>query len=184
VYRISPPRRAAGFCVGRRAGNVIALSLVLLVGCAPSSPYQQPIDAESPIRFATWRADTDSSLTREEWGWFDVAIQEFKFQVMLGRQTTGSEAIDAAVCEKINGRKLGDVMRDGLQAYLKRKTTDKDQLEQAIRTNSKLRIPPGDEAKARELADFQENLQQRLAKLKEEVAAAETATAKLEMKAR
>ncbi len=116
--------------------------------------------------------------------WFDVAIQEFKFQIMLSKQATGSEAIDAALREKINGRKLGDVMRDGLQAYLKRKTSDKDDLEQAILANSKLHIRPGDEDKAKELAEFQENLHNRLTRLQEEVAAAETAIARLETKAK
>jgi hypothetical protein len=179
------PNRCCPPCVrrGRGLGAACVAGLILLAACARTPPYQQVIEAVSTAQFDLWRADHLGVLMPEDRSWFNVAIQEFKFQVMLSGKATGSEAVDAAMREKINGRKLIDVMREGLQAYLKRKTADKDDLERAILINSKLHIPPGDEEKAKELAEFQENLRNRLARLKEEVAAAETAIARVEAQA-
>ena len=129
-----------------------------------------------------WRSDLSNSLTPQEWASFDLALQEFKLQIMMSGQATGGEAINAAVREKIDGRKLLEVMQEGIQIRLKRIKADKAELEQAIQTNSRMRIKPGDDEKAKELADFQQSLAKKLAKMTEDVAATETVLKELETK--
>lgn len=157
--------------------------MVFLTGCAKAPPYQQAVEAESPIQFNMWRANLSGDLTPEEWQWFDVAMQEFKFQLMLDQKVSGSDAIAAAVREKINGRTLGDVLREGLQAHLKRKTAERDELEAAIGINAKRKIRQDDTDTRRDLAAHQENLRKKLAKLNDELAAANAALAQLNAKA-
>jgi len=130
-----------------------------------------------------WRANLGQALTPEEWRWFDLTVQEFKFQLMLEQKVSGSAAIEAAVRERINGRKLGEVLREGLQAHLERKTTERDELEAAIGINAKRKIRPGDDDARRDLAAHQENLRQKLAKLNEELAALSAALVQLDNKA-
>jgi predicted RNase H-like nuclease (RuvC/YqgF family) len=131
-----------------------------------------------------WRARLNEDLTREEWRWFEVAMQEFKFQLMLDQKVSGSAAIDTAVREKINGRSLTDVMREGLQAHLRRKTAERDELEAAIAINAKRRIRPENTTMLQELAAHQETLRRKLPALNNELAAVQAELARLETKVR
>jgi phage I-like protein len=101
---------------------------------------------------------------------------------MLDQKVSGSGAIDSAVRERINGRQLREVMREGLQGHLHRKTAERDELEAAIATNAKRKIRPDDTAMQRDLADHQENLRKKLTKLNDELAAASAALAQLSTK--
>lgn len=109
-------------------------------------------------------------------------MQEFKFQLMLDQKVSGSSAIDGAVRERINGRQLREVMREGLQGHLHRKTEERDELEAAIAINAKRKIRPDDTVMLRDLADHQENLRKKLTKLNEELTAASAALAQLATK--
>lgn len=129
-----------------------------------------------------WRASRQGDFTAEEWRWFDVALQEFKFQLMLDGKVSGGGAIDEAVRAKISGRPFAAVMREGLQAHLRRKTAERDELEAAIAINAKRRIRPDDTALRQELAEFQEGLRKKLAALNAEVTAAAAELARLEAK--
>jgi len=160
---------------------LVVIGLGLLAACARTSVYQQPVKAGSPISFTLWRADADDVLTPQERAWLDLALQEFKFQIMQAGRVTGSEAIDAALREKIDGIKLIEVMRDGLQLRLKRYTSDKADLERSIQINSQTRISP-DEKDA--LDKFQRNLTARLANMNEEITSLDAALKQLEAKAR
>ncbi len=93
-----------------RSTPAALLCLVLLAGCARTPPLQQPVDAETPMALNLWRAKMSRDLTTEDWRWFDVVIQEHKFQIMLAGKITGSAAIDAAVHERIHGRPLAEVI--------------------------------------------------------------------------
>jgi hypothetical protein len=159
------------------------VSLLLLTGCAPTPPFERAVEAESTMQFAMWRTNVGPGLTREEWQWFDVALQEFKFQLMLDQKVSGSDALDTAVRERINGRQLREVMREGLQGHLHRKTAERDELEAAIAINAKRKIRPDDTVMLRDLADHQENLRRKLTKLNDELSAASAALAQLTAKA-
>lgn len=148
----------------------VILGILFLAGCARIPPAQQPVEASSAIEFSMWRTRLNDELTREEWRWFDVAMQEFKYQLMLDQKVSGSAAIETAVREKIHGRTLADVMREGLQAHLRRKTAERDELEAAIAINAKRRIPPGDTALQQEFAAHQEKLKKKIPGLNAELA--------------
>jgi hypothetical protein len=156
--------------------------LFLSNGCARTPAHRQAVDAASPITFTLWQAKIQKDLTPEEWRWFGVAMQEFKFQLMLDQKMTGSEAIDTAVRTRINGRPFLDVMREGLEAHLMRKTAERDELESAIAINAKRKLPPGDDAMRRELDAHQENLRKKLAALNDELAAVKAALGGFEAK--
>lgn len=134
------------------------------------------------MAFNLWRGKLNDSLSREEWRWFDVAMQEFKFQIMQAGKISGSAAIDAAVRERINGRSLAGVVREGLQAHLQRKTAERDDMKTAFKRNEQKRtlIKPGQDDLLRDLNFHQANLQQNLAKLEDEVATVQAALPRFE----
>jgi type I restriction-modification system DNA methylase subunit len=109
-------------------------------------------------------------------------MQEFKFQLMLAGKISGSAAIDAAVRERIHGRPLGEVLREGLQAHLQRKTAERDDMKTAFYRNEEKRtlVKPGQDDLLRDLNFHQNNLKQNLAKLEQEVSAAQAALARFE----
>jgi len=149
-----------------------------LVACTQTPPQQQPVDAGSPIALSMWRAKATNSLTAEDWRWFDVTLQELKLQVMLEGKTSGSAAIETVVRGKIDGRPFIEVMREGLQLHLQRKTAERDDTVNALATNEqkiKPRIKPGSDDILRDFNTHQDMLRQKLAKLEPEVAAAQTA---------
>ena len=165
-----------------RPAPAALLCLLLLAGCARTPPLAQPGDAETPMLFNLWRSKTSRDLTTEDWRWFDVAMQEFKFQLMLAGKISGSAAIDAAVRERIHERPLGEVLREGLQAHLQRKTAERDDMKTAFQRNEEKRalIKPGQDDLLRDLNFHQNNLRQNLAKLDAEVAAAQAALTRFE----
>ena len=165
-----------------RSAPAVLLCLLLLAGCARPPPLEQPVDAETPMALNLWRSKMSRDLTTEDWRWFDVVIQEYKFQLMLAGKISGSAAIDAAVRERIHGRALGVVLREGLQAHLQRKTAERDDMKTAFGRNEEKRalIKPGQDDLLRDLNFHQENLRQNLAKLEAELAAAQAALVRFE----
>jgi uncharacterized lipoprotein YajG len=160
---------------------LFATLLLSLAACARTPPHQQVVDAASTAAFNQWRADASRTLSPEDWRWFDVAIQEFKLQLMLGGKTSGGAAIDTAVREKINGRPFIEVLREGLQGHLQRKTAERDDTAVTITTNDqKIRrlIKPGADDVLRDFNAHQEMLRQKLAKLEAEIATAQAALAR------
>lgn len=165
-----------------RSTPAALLCLVLLAGCARTPPLQQPVDAETPMALNLWRSKMSRDLTTEDWRWFDVVMQEHKFQIMLAGKISGSAAIDAAVHERIHGRPLAEVMREGLQAHLQRKTAERDDMKTAFARNEQKRslIKPGQDDLLRDLNFHQETLQQNLAKVEADLAAVQAALPRFE----
>jgi hypothetical protein len=168
-----------------RPAPAVLLGLLLLAGCTPIPPLQQPVDAETPMAFNLWRTKLDNALPREDWRWFDVAMQEFKFQIMLAGKISGSAAIDAAVRERIHGRPLAEVLREGLQAHLRRKTAERDDMKTAFERNEQKRalLKPGQDDLLRDLNFHQETLRQNLANVETDLAAAQAALPRFENRA-
>lgn len=163
----------------RRGACLGLLVLVLVSGCTRQSPYAAPIEAATPTAYNLWRGKLAGVLTGDEWRWYDVAIQEFKYQLMLGTRTSGSEAIDEAVRTRIDGRPYADVVREGLQAYERRKAAERAELTATIAINAKLKIKPDDTDMLRDFKAHQERLQGNLAKVEEDLAAVRAELARL-----
>lgn len=168
-----------------RPAPAVVLCLLLLAGCSRTPPLEQPVDAETPMALNLWRSKMSRDLTTEDWRWFDVVMQEYKLQIMLAGKISGSAAIDAAVCERIHGRALGEVLHEGLQAHLQRKTAERDDMKTAFERNEQKRslVKPGQDDLLRDLNFHQENLRQKLAKADEEVAATQAALARFDNRA-
>lgn len=154
--------------------------LLLSAGCARTPPRQQPVEADSPIEFNMWQSRMQGTLTREEWRWFEVVMQEFKYQAMLSGQASGGAAVDSAVRTRITGRPFSKVMSEGLRAHLQRKTAERDELETAIALNAKMKVKPEDTATLKELSLHQENLREKLVRLNDERAVIQAELARLD----
>ncbi len=159
---------------------LLVAGLCLLTGCAPTPPLQQTIKAGSSAEFQQWRANSADTLAAGQWRWFDIAIQELKLGVMRAGKISGSVAIEASVREHIHGRPLGDVLREGLQAYLERKTAERHDTETTIATNDqriKPLIKPGADDILRDFNAHQEMLREKLPRLDSDIAEARAALA-------
>lgn len=160
------------------------ICLALLTGCSRPSANQQTVEANTPINFALWRSKNSDLLTPKEWALFDQAMEEFKFQVMLSGQASGSEAIDNAVRAKIDGMKLTEAIQSGLQSRLKRLQADKSVLEESLAINSRVRLKPDDDDKAAALAAKLKMQTERLEKMNRTVSQAESDLKEFEAKFR
>jgi hypothetical protein len=161
-----------------------ALCFAFLLGCSKTPPGQQSVEADTPINFAMWRSKNSDVLTPKEWTLFGLALEEFKLRIMMDGQASGGEAVDLALRNKIDGMKLGEVMQSGLKLRLARLSADQSVLEESLLINSRLKLKPGDDEKAQMLAEKLQEQSDRLAKMKETVAAAETDLQQIEMKFR
>jgi hypothetical protein len=160
---------------------LLLAALMLLASCTRTPPHWQTVDAGSPLAFTMWRGKASRTIAPDDWRWFEVAIQEFKYELMLAGKVSGSAAIEEAVRNRIDGRAFAEVVREGLQAHLHRKTAERDEMTTSLETNErriKHRIKPGDADTLRDFDAHQDNLRRKLAKVEAEVAAAEAALAR------
>ncbi len=127
-----------------------------------------------------WRSKVGDSLSAREWALFDRSIQEIKFKIMTEGKVSGSEAIERAMRESIDGKRLYDVVQDGLRYRLNRLVSEKSRLEAVITENTRLHTRPGDEKSAQVLADGRRSQGTRLDKLQNEITEAEEDLRELE----
>jgi hypothetical protein len=133
--------------------------MVGVPGCQKTSPLEMKVSANTPGAFESWRTTVGYHLTAVQWHDFDDAWQEIKLQVMAAREATGGEAIDEAARAKIHGATVGDVLRAGGEAKLRRLGAERAELLGAIEQNSRLTVKPGDT----ESAGYLERIRQRQA---------------------
>lgn len=141
-------------------------------GCSRPSPYLAPIEARTPLGFTLWRTQAGDALTTEEWRWFDRVVQEHRYVLMQQGLASGSDAVDAALRKSLDGRPLSEVMREGLQMLLRRKTAELDELSTALKANEsrRHRIRPHETQKLHDFELHQEELRGRIARQEEEIA--------------
>ncbi len=159
-----------------------ALCLTFLLGCSRTPPYQQQVEADTPLNFAMWRSKHSDALTSKEWSLFNQAVDELKLKILMNGQASGGEAVDEALRAKIDGVKLCDVLREGLKIRRDRLSAEKTILEESLTYNSQIKLKPGKEGMAPLLAEKIADQSVRLKKLKETVAEAEADLQALELK--
>ncbi len=132
-----------------------------------------------------WRSRTNHALTPEEWRWFETVLQEYRFQLMREGKASGSKAVDEALRQTIHGRPLAEVMREGLQTHLRRKTDERDEMKIAFARNTEKRklIRASQEDLLKEFEFHQEELRRKLDRCENEIALAQAAFAGFEAKA-
>jgi len=104
--------------------------------------------ASSPIDLVWWRADASGRLDREQWRDLDEAIQEIKFRIMIDHTASGSDAVDQAMRERINGRTVREVLTTGYRSRLDRLNIERAESINVITTNARLVTLSGDTASA------------------------------------
>lgn len=178
-------RRMSRSCAGRWI-LVSVFALLALTGCARPDPFLAPIEARTPLDFSLWHAKAKDALTPAEWRWFELIVQEHKYSIMQRGQASGSAAVDEAARALLDGRPLADVMREGLQMLLLRRSTELDEATAAIKANESRRrlIRPNDEQLLQDFNAHMERLHERAARLEDEVAQLTAAYAACEAKAR
>lgn len=123
---------------------VVALvAAALAAGCdrAPKGPTL--VDGRNYGAFYDWRSSVSSQFTPEGWREFNDAIQELRFAAMA-RGVTGQAAIDQAMCDRVNGHTIPEVLRMADNARLDRLIAVRDKLQTLLDANALLAPRPGE----------------------------------------
>lgn len=156
--------------------------LLALSGCGPSDPLDHTVSASSPARFAAWRAHVMSDGGVETRKHVDEALQEIRMSITgereLKRQrgervASGSEEIDEAVRQRVDGRTLRQVVQLGYELRVRRLKEELAGLENAMSKNAQLVTRPGDLESKQHLEGLRDRQLVRVEKYREDLAAAE-----------
>ncbi len=153
------------------------LALLLLlgfggVGCAKKNPLDDVVTARNPAGLLQWKADVASDFTPAEWHDFDEAFEELKLDVMSSGEATGGDAISAAACQRVDGKKVRDVLQTAFAMRLSRLVEDRDQLAAMSKKNGDFHPNAADTAFAERVADTYARQQHRLQILDDQIAEA------------
>jgi hypothetical protein len=143
--------------------------LLLLAGCGGGDPLDHKVDSGDQISFSIWESKAEASLTPDQVADMNTALQEYKFHIMAEGTAHGSEAIEAALMDAINGQTLRGIMLQGLGWELDRAEAERARLEDSLKKNAQMSTKPGDTASANYLSDLHERQVARLAAATEEV---------------
>lgn len=106
---------------------------VCLVGCGkPSIPA---VDAVNMSAFRTWRSSASDRYSVATWREFDDATLEIR-NAATGSPAMSVASIDEAVCSKINGRTVAEVIRIGSEMKLARLRTTRSELKRMLDANA------------------------------------------------
>lgn len=173
----------------RRTSTVpIVVILWVMAGCAARDPLEQTVSVTTPGRFAAWRAQIASDSGSETRRRVEEALQEIRLNVAgerelqrtLGEKVVGgSEAIDEAVRQRVDGRRLVEVLQLGYELRVRRLKEELAGLEDAMSKNAQLVTRPGDLESKHHLEGLQDRQRVRVEKYREDLAAAEKELAPL-----
>src|SRR5689334_14938361 len=91
----------------------------LVVGCGPRDPLEQVVSAPTLSRLAAWRAGIASDSGMAIRGRVEEAFNEIRLSYAAERElkrqleqpiVRGGEALDEAVRERVNGKRLREVL--------------------------------------------------------------------------
>lgn len=173
---------------GLSGAVTIALFGALVGGCSPSGPLDRAVTASTPGRFATWRAHLTSDSSAETHQRVERALQEIRTAAAAERElkrtrgapiSPGSDAIDEAVRERVDGRVLREVVQLGFELRVNRLKMELAALDDLVDKNALLLTKPGDIAARRHLDELRGRQIGRIEKYRADVAAAERELAPL-----
>jgi len=130
--------------------------------------------------FAMWRNDLGPRLSPAQWAAFDASVQELKYQATIKGSATGSEAIDEAMREAVNGLKVHDAILLGLRARLERFNGESAEIDKIISTNTRLKTRPDDTASAAYLDSVRRGHTERRDKIRADIQKTEEQIASVE----
>ena len=158
----------------RREASVLpkAACLVLcvaLAGCGGGNPLDKKIDSGDQVSFSMWESKVESDLTPDQVADLKAALQEGRFHIMAKGDVHGSEAIESALMDSINGRQLREVILQGLGWQLDRSESERATLEDSLKKNALMTTRPGDVESKQYLEDLHDRQVTRLAAATEDV---------------
>ena len=148
---------------------VVGCLLLGLAGCARTNPMEDVIVATSDFNMSVWKSDVAGDFTIPEWHEFDDAVQEIKFNIMASGEASGSERIQNAAFDKINGKTVREVLKTGFDLKLKRLAGEREKIAAYFAINKKFRTKEGDEESARQLRNIREEQEHRLETLERQI---------------
>jgi hypothetical protein len=166
----------------------LARALLVLVvaatvaGCGPSDPLDQIVAAPTLSRLAAWRAGIASDSDARVRMRVEEALQEIRINYAAEREikrqmeepvVRGTEVLDEAVRQRVNGRRLRDVLRLGYELRVRRLKEELAGLEDAMKKNAQLVTRPGDLESKHHLEGLRDRQLVRVQKYREDLAAAE-----------
>jgi hypothetical protein len=150
---------------------IVACSLLglVLAGCGGANPLDKKINSADQVSFSMWESKIESDLTPEQVADLKAALQEGRFHIMVAGQVHGSEAIESALMDTINGRQLREVIIQGLGWQLDRADAERATLEDSLKKNALMTTKPGDIESKQYLEDLHDRQVTRLAAATEDV---------------
>lgn len=156
-----------------RAG-VVALGLLLsLAGCGPTDLQTARVAAEDTTTFFRWKRDVGAQLSAEQQRQLEVTQQELRLDIQLHQSASGHDAIEGAMCGRLNQLTVRDALLLGAQLKWQRLAAERDDLQRVALRNAQLITKPGDQAAAAELERYRGTFQQRIDKISPELAGLE-----------
>jgi len=146
-----------------------ALACLALAGCGPSDPLDGRVDAADGLAFSMWRSNVERDLTPQQVVDLDRSVQEIKFHVMAAGAASGSDAVEAAMRQMINGLTVRQLLQRGLGWELDRAEAERSALETGMMQNALMTTRPGDTDSSEYLIALKERQTARLRAATDEV---------------
>ena len=173
----------------RRARPIVVLAgWLLLAGCAPRDPLERVVSTPTTGRLAAWRSHAASDYNVDTLRRIELALQEIRLSFagerelkrQLGEKVEGGvDSLDESVRQRVDGRRLREVLQLGYELRVRRLREELAGLENAMDKNSLLITRPGDLESKHHLEGLQERQRVRVEKYRADLAAAEREVAPL-----
>lgn len=153
-----------------------------VAGCGSRDPLDQVVAAPTLSRLASWRARVASDSGAGIRLRVEEALQEIRISYTAEREikrqmeepvVRGTEVIDEAVRQRVNGQRLRDVLKLGYELRVRRLKEELAGLEDAMKKNAGLVTRPGDLESKHHLEGLRDRQAVRVQKYRDDLAAAE-----------
>jgi hypothetical protein len=160
----------------------VAIALVLgVAACQRGDPLDGTVRAPTPRALTAWRAQVTTDTSVETRRRVEEAFQEIRLRVSGNREikrhmgepvAVGPDVIDEGVCQKVDGKRLREVVQLGYEFRVERLKMELAALEDAMKQNAQLVTKPGDLESRHHLDALRERQTVRVEKYRTDLAAA------------
>jgi hypothetical protein len=156
-----------------RVGLAVLALMIAGSGCKPTDLQSARIAADDTTSFYRWKRDVGSQLSAEAQKQLETAVEEIRLDAMLRKQASGHDALEAAVCQRLNHLSVKAALLLGAQIKWQRLAAERDDLQRVANANAHLITKPGDQAAATDLEQYRAKFQQRITALTRDLQAIE-----------
>lgn len=162
-----------------RVGGAALALLTAGAGCTRTDAVDAPIAADDATTFYRWKRDVGSQLSPDLQRQLESTLQEIRFDLTLHQQASGHDAVEGAVCARLNHLSVKAALLVGAGLKWQRLAAERDDLQRVANANAHLITKPGDQSAATELELYRAKVQQRSATITQELQALEKEIAAL-----